>query len=413
MWDDQVSSDPSAPQPIPPRGAWRAPSAALSQERPSRRAVPGMAGASETVAPLDDDAPVPRRTNLFASRTPWWRPRTSVGRILLGTAVFLLVALTVTVGVITRNFLSRDPHFRIAGVSSIQSTGLSEVNRNQLLPVFGEDVGRNIFFVPLAERRKQLEAIPWVRQATVMRFLPDRLHVDIIERTPVAFVRQGQYAQQVELADADGVILSMPPTMLAQKHYSFPVITGIDAKDAPAVRRARMAVYQRFVTELDQNKQHLTAQVSEIDLSDPEDLRATMPEQGTDVLAHFGEDHFLERLDLYHAHIAEWRQRYPNLIGVDLRYNGEVPLEMASASDSPAAARLAANGSSVNVPIKPLKAAGKSVSSTPRPKTQTLTLNQKKALDAREKAIMLRAAKAKAAREKALLDARKRVASSR
>ena len=413
MWDDHVSSDPSAPQPIPPRGAWRAPSAALSQERVSRRAVPGMARLSETVAPLDDDTPVPRQTNLFASRNPWWRPRTSFGRILLGIAVFLVVALVVTAGATARNFLSRDPHFRIAGVASIQSTGLSEVNRNQLLPVFGEDVGRNIFFVPLAERRKQLEAIPWVRQATVMRFLPDRLHVEIIERTPVAFVRQGQYAQQVELADADGVILSMPPTMLAQKHYSFPVISGIDAKDAPPARRARMAVYQRFVTELDQNKQHLSTQVSEIDLSDPEDLRATMPEQGTDVLAHFGEDHFLERLNLYHAHIAEWRQRYPNLIGVDLRYNGEVPLEMASASDSPGSARLAMIGSSANVPIKPLRAAGRDIPSTSKPKIQAVTLNQKKALDAREKAIRLKAAKTKAAREKAVLDARKRVASSR
>jgi len=32
----------------------------------------------------------------------------------------------------------------------------------EMLPVFGEDIGRNIFFVPLNERRKQLEAIPWV-----------------------------------------------------------------------------------------------------------------------------------------------------------------------------------------------------------------------------------------------------------
>jgi cell division protein FtsQ len=60
-------------------------------------------------------------------------------------------------------------------------------------------------------------------------------------------------------------------------------------QDALASRRARMAVYQRFVAELDQNNQHLTEQVSEIDLSDPEDLRATMPEQGSDILAHFGE----------------------------------------------------------------------------------------------------------------------------
>jgi len=324
LWDDQDPADPSAPQATTARGAWRAPSAVLAGGRASRRAVHAIP------AVLDDEedaAPVPRRTRFASARTPWWRPRTNFGRILLGTGSFIVLAILFTTAIVVRHFLVRDPHFRIPGASSIQTSGLSEVNRAEILPVFGEDIGRNIFFVSLSARRKQLEAIPWVQQATVMRFLPDRLSVSIVERTPVAFVREGS---QVELADADGVILSMPPLMMAQHHYSFPVITGINAKDALASRRARMALYQKFVAELDQNNQHRTEQVSEIDLSDPEDLRATMPEQGSDILAHFGDDHFLERLQIYKSHLSEWRGRYPKLIGVDLRYNGEVPLEMAN-----------------------------------------------------------------------------------
>ena len=54
-----------------------------------------------------------------------------------------------------------------------------------------------------------------------------------------------------------------------------------------------------------------------------------MPEQGADILAHFGEDHFLERYQRYKAHIAEWRQQYPKLAAVDLRYEQQVVLEMA------------------------------------------------------------------------------------
>jgi cell division protein FtsQ len=303
-------------------------------------------------AALDEDqdrAPVPRRARFAAVRTPWWRPRSSFGRILLGGATFIVLAGLVTLGIVVRQFLVHDRHFRIPGAASIQSSGLSEVNRTEVLPVFGEDIGRNIFFVPLSERRKQLEAIPWVQRATVMRYLPDRLSVSIVERTPVAFVREGD---RVELADADGVILSMPPAMMAQHHYSFPVITGINAGDSLASRRARMSVYQRFLGELDQNNQHLTAQVSEIDLSDPEDLRATMPEQGSDILAHFGEDQFLHRLQVYKSHIAEWRQRYPKLIGVDLRYNGDVPLEMANDGAAPASARILPLQASVGPGLK-------------------------------------------------------------
>jgi cell division protein FtsQ len=357
----------------------------------------------------DDRAPIPRRTNFGSARTPWWRPRSTFGRILLGTSIILTLTAVAAGTYITRQFLVRDPHFRIPGASSIQSSGLSEVNRADVLPVFGEDIGRNIFFVPLSERRKQLEAIPWVQQATVMRFLPDRLSVSIVERTPVAFVREGGL---VELADTDGVILTMPPAMMAQHHYSFPVVTGINSKDTLAARRARMAVYQRFLAELDQNNQHLADQVSEIDLSDPEDLRATMPEQGSDILAHFGEDHFLDRLQIYKSHIGEWRQRYPKLIGVDLRYHGEVPLEMSTdkgengaaaattattAKLSPTATATDAAKPTASTPAKPEA----KTKATPTPKAAPSKTTAEKAAEAKKRAAKLKAAKAKAAQQKA------------
>ena len=389
LWDDQAPTDSSASQPIRQRGAWRAPSSILAPDisRPAAGDTP-VASVRSSIQD-EDDRPAPRRTNFYASRRPWWRPRTILGRVLLGAGITAVVFVLIAAGVITRNFAIRDAHFRIPGASGIQSTGLSEVNRAEVLPVFGADIGRNIFFVPLEERRKQLEEIAWVKQATVMRFLPDRLTVSIIERTPVAFVRQGN---AIELADADGVILSMSPALMAQHHYSFPVVSGIDSKDSVAARRARMAVYLRFVTEVDQNQQHLAQQVSEIDLSDPEDLRATMPEQGSDILAHFGEDHFLHRLEVYHAHIAEWRQRYPKLIGVDLRYNGEVPLEMASETSASDGAKAA--------PIK-ISAIGGTTKSYKVPKTIFPKPISRKLISPAAKAASAKSATGKTARLKA------------
>jgi cell division protein FtsQ len=232
---------------------------------------------------------------------------------------------------VLNGYLGRDSRFRIAGAGNIESTGLTEVSRTEMLPVFGEDIGRNVFFVPLSERRKQLEEIPWVERATVMRLLPDRIRVSVVERQPVAFVREGQ---QVGLVDASGVLLTMPAAMMAQHHYSFPVVTGIDPRDPPAGRKARMATYERLLTELDAGGQHLSEQISEIDLTDQEDARVLMPEQGADILAHFGEDHFLERYQRYKEHIAEWHQQYPNLAAVDLRYNQQVVLEMTHGSNA-------------------------------------------------------------------------------
>ena len=54
--------------------------------------------------------------------------------------------------------------------------------------------------------------------------------------------------------------------MMSQHHYSFPVVTGIDGREPIASRRTRMDVYQRLVGELDGNGQHLSDQISEIDL---------------------------------------------------------------------------------------------------------------------------------------------------
>jgi cell division protein FtsQ len=203
-----------------------------------------------------------------------------------------------------------------------------------MLPVFGEDVGRNIFFIPLNERRKQLEAIPWVEHASVMRLLPDQIRVSIVERQPVAFVRQGQ---QIGLVDKDGVLLTMPPAMMAQHNYSFPVVTGLEASDPLPLRRARMAVYERLLTELDSNGQNLSQQISEIDLTDPQDARVLLPEQGMDILAHFGDDRFLDRYQRYKTHIAEWHQQYPKLAAVDLRYENQVVLEMTPGASAVAA----------------------------------------------------------------------------
>jgi cell division protein FtsQ len=300
---------------------------------PNGRALPGMP--LEMRDPDDDDSSRFGADRFKEPAGPWWRPKSTVGRVFLGLGVLLVLGSFSAGAVALKTYIGRDSRFRIGGADNIQATGLTQVSRAEMLPVFGEDIGRNIFFVPLKERRKQLEAIPWVQRATVMRLLPDQIRVTVVERQPVAFVRHGQ---QIGLVDADGVLLTMAPAMMAQHHYSFPVVTGIVPADPLSMRRARMAVYERLLAELDANNQHLSEQISEIDLTDSQDARVLMPEQGTDILGHFGDDRFLERYQRYKAHIAEWRQQYPKLAAVDLRYDNQVVLEMTPGTNAVAAA---------------------------------------------------------------------------
>jgi cell division protein FtsQ len=303
---------------------WEDDAPAESRFRRVLQATPSASrGLPFEVDDLDGDEPRKRRSS--PPRNPWWRPASTVGRAFLASGLLIVACAFAYAYHECKVFFDHDSRFCISGTGNIQAVGLADVNRSEILSVFGEDIGRNIFFVPLAERRKQLEAIPWIQQATVMRLLPDQLRITVVERQPVAFVRHGQ---QIGLVDANGVLLNLPAGLMSKHHYSFPVLTGIDAGDPLPSRRARVELYQRLMSELDAGGQHYSDQISEIDLTDPEDARVLMPEQGADVLAHFGEDHFLDRYQRYKAHIVEWRQQYPKLAAVDLRYEQQIVLEM-------------------------------------------------------------------------------------
>jgi len=214
--------------------------------------------------------------------------------------------------------------FRIGSSAHIQISGLQNVARSQVMEIFGSDIGRNIFYVPLDERKKHLEEIPWVESASVMRLLPNRLKVEIRERTPVAFVRIGAKAS---LIDSHGVVLEMPAK--AAKKYSFPVVIGTEEAEPLSTRAARMRIYMNLMQQLDSAGTRYSNDISEVDLSDPEDAKITVADSQGAVLVHLGtsepgEMSFLERYKIYLAHAQEWRAQFNKLESVDLRYDRQV-----------------------------------------------------------------------------------------
>ncbi len=255
-------------------------------------------------------------------------PKTTWGRIVSAIAFLIFVAGCAAAIAAVRSFFLRDPRFTVASSSSIQTIGNTHLSRAQLLSVFGEDVERNIFRIPISQRRAELESLPWVEHATVMRLLPNHIRIAITERTPVAFVRQGT---QIGMVDANGVLLDIPPDAPGP-HYSFPILTGINAADPLSTRAARMRIYNDFTSDLDSSGEHISEKLSEVDLSNPEDVKALMPEVSggitTDLLVHFGDSNFLPRYRKFEAHLHEWLTDHPKLASVDMRYEHQVVLEM-------------------------------------------------------------------------------------
>jgi len=209
--------------------------------------------------------------------------------------------------------------FRIDSSDNIEISGIHNVTHAQVMEVVGGDIGRNIFFIPLAERKAQLEKIPWAESASVMRFVPNRLTVEIHERTPVAFARIGS---RIMLIDSGGTLMELPGP--GKQKYSFPVIVGMNPGEPLSTREARMRIYNDLVRQLDSDGSRYSQALSEVDITDPDDVKVQANDSAGAVLVHLGSNDYLNRYRIYVTHIQGWRQQFERLESVDLRYDKQI-----------------------------------------------------------------------------------------
>ena len=327
-----------------------------SGARPVRGGVRGGVGRSREEADEDFDETKPRTRRAGFGSSIRLRvraglvPASTRGRVFGGVALLCILGAMAAVLEAGRRALVRDERFVVPSSSAIQIEGNHHLTRAQLLSVFGEDVEQNVLTIPLGERRADLQRLPWVEHATVMRLLPNRLRVSVVERVPVAFARQGRH---IGLVDAHGVLLDMGDGE-SQEKYSFPVVTGINADEPVSVRAARMKIFLRFAKELDGSGEKISSTLSEVDLSNPEDVKALIPDHSSDLLVHFGDTDFLERYRKFEEQMPGWRQQYPKLASADMRYERQVVLEM-----QPGAAVPVSEGTKAEMPVEKKVAAPK------------------------------------------------------
>ncbi len=181
-------------------------------------------------------------------------PRKAAGRIKLLMLVLLVVGVLGLLAITLYRYGTQSWRFRVDSSDNIEVLGIRNVTRAQVLDALGGDIDRNVFHISLDEQKKQLETIPWIESATVMRFLPNRLRVDLLERVPVAFV---EVNGRVALIDPHGVIMEMPQG--AKNTFSFPVVVKMSDKEPLSTRAARMKIYNQLVRQLDSSGANYSA----------------------------------------------------------------------------------------------------------------------------------------------------------
>ncbi|MBV8898345.1 MAG: cell division protein FtsQ/DivIB [Acidobacteriaceae bacterium] len=225
------------------------------------------------------------------------------------------------------DFLIKDPRFRIAEAEEYPGQspdlvveGTHYASASQIRHIFAEDFGRSLYLVPIQKRRQQLLEIDWVANATLSKIWPKTINVHINERVPVAFVHMRANARdgmsRFALIDADGHILR--PRVAAK--FTLPVITGIREDESLSNRRARVRRVMGMLKELG----GLSAQISEIDVADPNDLVLEEHMDNRVVKLLLGDENYAERLQNFLSNYAEIKTKRPDVTTMDLRVDGVI-----------------------------------------------------------------------------------------
>jgi len=157
---------------------------------PHERAEGSAAGSAAILAfPPTEPHERPRRGARFARRL---RPNLLV--VSVGVLGVLLLGMIILAS----------PLF---GVRRVDVTGAQYVDAEVLARVEESMRGTSVFTVDLDSARRRIEGDPWVKSARLRWYLPDRVVIDIVERTPVAWFVGVDNRSRV--LDMDGRVLAV------------------------------------------------------------------------------------------------------------------------------------------------------------------------------------------------------------
>jgi len=248
--------------------------------------------------------------------------------ILRYTAIALAMCLALAAGIYSsqrfEQFLIRDSRFFLAGPAdygqespNVQLSGVRYASRTRILRLFDEDYGRSVYLLPLAARRKALLNVSWVHEASIVRVWPDQLVVAVTERKPVAFLKlPADGITRWALIDDEGVILDPP----ARAPFRLPVLSGIPTGEIASSRAKRVRRMLQLMRDLGRHADG----VSEVDVSDLDDLKISWAVQGRAVTLLMGESNFSSRIENFLEHYPDIHRKMPQASTFDLRLDDRI-----------------------------------------------------------------------------------------
>ena len=126
----------------------------------------------------------------------------------------------------TRNAIANSAGFRITAVAI---NGRKQLSQDEVLATGGVNGRSSLLFLDAATVREKLKANPWIGDATVQKFYPGQLQIDIVERSAFALWQQDG---RLSVISDDGAVLE---PYVSRRFLALPLVVGkgaeIRAKD--------------------------------------------------------------------------------------------------------------------------------------------------------------------------------------
>jgi cell division protein FtsQ len=106
------------------------------------------------------------------------------------------------------------------GLTQVTVTGQAMTRDSRIYDQLHLTDSRSIWLLDTKEARRRVETLPWILSASVKRIFPDRLHIEVKERRPLAVWNNGR---KNNLIDATGRVLG---AATAQQPQNLPVVYG-------------------------------------------------------------------------------------------------------------------------------------------------------------------------------------------
>jgi cell division protein FtsQ len=288
----------------------------MARKSDENELLPGVEDTIETPAKPDEAPRAKPRPRAHRAVTPISTPRV----VLYAVAAVTVIGLGLYSFHVIEQFLIADTRFALNGpegfkdMPSLSVAGASHASVSAVESVFQADLGKSVYLIPLADRRTNLREVDWVKDASLARVWPNRLMVRVWERTPVAFIGMG--AAKYALIDEDGVVLPQ-----VKDRFRLPVLTGVRASDPAALRQERVHRMLRLTGEL---KPEITQKISEIDVSDKDNLKVSQTYDNRALTLLLGDHDFYKRYATFERNYEEIRRRLPGASTLDLRLEDRI-----------------------------------------------------------------------------------------